>query len=38
MNQTHDTPVTRISKDAGQTFGPLLVLATNGTIGAEDGE
>jgi hypothetical protein len=32
-NQTSDTPVTRISTDAGQTFGPILMLATNGTIG-----
>ena len=31
-NQTSDTPVARISNDAGQTFGPLLRLATNGTI------
>ena len=32
-NQTSDTPVARISTDAGQTFGPTLMLATNGTIG-----
>jgi hypothetical protein len=32
-NQTSDTPVARISSDAGQTFGPMLMLATNGTIG-----
>jgi hypothetical protein len=32
-NQTSDTPVARISTDAGQTFGPMLVLATNGTLG-----
>jgi hypothetical protein len=32
-NETSDTPVARISTDAGQTFGPLLRLATNGTIG-----
>src|SRR5918997_1877221 len=37
-NQTHDTPMTRISTDAGQTFGPVLVLAANGTIGAEEEE
>ena len=37
-NQTSDTPVARISTDAGQTFGPTLMLATNGTIGeAEEG-
>jgi hypothetical protein len=33
-NQTSDTPVARISNDAGQTFGPVLRLATNGTIGS----
>jgi hypothetical protein len=32
-NQTHDVPVTRVSNDNGQTFGPVLNLATNGTIG-----
>ncbi len=32
-NQTNDIPVARISNDAGQTFGPLLQLASNGTIG-----
>jgi hypothetical protein len=32
-NRTSDTPVARISTDAGQTFGPMLRLATNGTIG-----
>jgi hypothetical protein len=26
-------PVARISTDSGQTFGPILKLATNGTIG-----
>jgi hypothetical protein len=31
-NQTSDTPVARISTDGGQTFGPMLRLATNGTI------
>ena len=34
-NQTSDTPVSRISTDAGQTFEPMLRLATNGTIGEE---
>src|SRR5919109_1680916 len=29
-NQTSDTPVARISTDGGQTFGPVLRLATNG--------
>ena len=32
-NQTADTPVARVSTDAGQSFGPMLRLATNGTIG-----
>jgi hypothetical protein len=32
-NQTSDTPVARISTDSGQTFGPMLMLAANGTIG-----
>jgi hypothetical protein len=36
-NQTSDTPVMRISTDNGATFGPMLMLATNGTIG-EEGE
>lgn len=32
-NQTANTPVARISTDNGATFGPMLMLATNGTIG-----
>jgi hypothetical protein len=36
-NQTSDIPVARISTDAGQTFGPMLMLATNGTLGSEAG-
>jgi hypothetical protein len=32
-NQTDDTPVARVSTDNGQTFGPFLILANNGTIG-----
>ena len=32
-NQTAEEPVARISSDNGQTFGPLLKLATNGIIG-----
>lgn len=36
-NQTSDTPVMRVSTDNGATFGPMLRLATNGTIG-EAGE
>ena len=31
-NETDDTPVMRISNDNGATFGPLLRLATNGTL------
>jgi plastocyanin len=34
-NQTSDTPVARISTDGGQTFGPMLRLAANGTISPE---
>lgn len=32
-NQTGETPVMRLSNDNGATFGPLLRLALNGTIG-----
>ena len=32
-NDTSDTPVMRISNDNGATFGPLIKLAANGTIG-----
>jgi hypothetical protein len=31
-NQTSDTPVARMSTDGGQTFSPMLRLATSGTI------
>jgi archaellin len=34
-NQTSDIPVARISTDAGETFGPMLRLATNGTISSD---
>ncbi len=37
-NQTSDTPVMRISDDNGATFGPILTLATNGTISASEQE
>jgi hypothetical protein len=37
-NQTADEPVAIISSDGGTTFGPLLKLATNGTIGEAAGE
>jgi hypothetical protein len=36
-NQTSDTPVMRVSTDNGGTFGPMLGLATNGTIGQAEG-
>jgi hypothetical protein len=32
-NATSNEPVLRISTDNGKTFGPILKLATNGTIG-----
>jgi len=35
-NQTADEPVVRISTDNAETFGPVLKLATNGTIGQAD--
>jgi hypothetical protein len=39
-NQTSDTPVGRLSTDGGQTFGSMMMLATNGTISSteEEGE
>ncbi len=37
-NQTSDTPVMRISIDNGATFGPIMNLATNGTIGEVEEE
>ena len=37
-NQTLDTPVMRVSNDNGVTFGPVLRLAPNGTIGGTEGE
>ena len=36
-NQTANTPVMRISSDNGKTFGPLLKLSDNGTIGGSGG-
>src|SRR5829696_4569539 len=36
-NETSDTPVSRVSNDNGATFGPMLMLATNGTIGGGGG-
>ena len=32
-NQTVDVPVMRVSNDNGNTFGPFLKLAANGTVG-----
>jgi hypothetical protein len=37
-NQTSDAPFMRVSNDNGETFGPLLELATNGTIGEAETE
>jgi hypothetical protein len=37
-NQTSDAPVARLSTDGGQTFGPVLRLATNGTISSINDE
>jgi hypothetical protein len=37
-NQADDTPVMRVSNDGGATFGPLLSLATNRTIGEVEEE
>ena len=37
-NQTSDAPVARLSTDRGQTFGPVLRLATNGTISSTNDE
>jgi hypothetical protein len=36
-NETSDTPVARVSNDNGATFGQMLMLATNGTIGGGGG-
>jgi hypothetical protein len=36
-NQTSNTPVARISTDGGETFGPMLMLATNGTLTNTEG-
>ncbi len=33
-NQTSDVPVARVSNDAGATFGPLMMLGMNGTLGS----
>jgi hypothetical protein len=36
-NATSDQPVLRISIDNGKTFGPILKLSANGTIGGSRG-
>jgi len=36
-NQTASIPVMKISTDNGKTFGPILNLSTNGTIGSSGG-
>ncbi len=33
LNQTSNEPVLKMSSDGGKTFGPLIKLANNGTIG-----
>jgi hypothetical protein len=33
-NETSDVPVMKVSTDNGETFGPLLRLGANGTIGS----
>jgi hypothetical protein len=35
-NQTNDTPVAIVSNDNGTTFGPMLKLSNNGTIGSNE--
>jgi hypothetical protein len=37
-NQTSDIPVARVSNDGGATFGPMILLATNGTLGSGEAE
>jgi hypothetical protein len=37
-NQTSTTPLMRVSNDNGATFGPVLRLAPNGTIGVSEDE
>ena len=37
-NQKSDIPVARISTDAGETFGPLMMLGMNGTLGSGEAE
>ncbi len=37
-NQTSDIPVARVSNDSGATFGPMIMLAANGTLGSGEAE
>ena len=37
-NETDETPIMRVSNDNGETFGPILRLGANGTIGEETEE
>jgi hypothetical protein len=37
-NQTSDIPVARVSNDGGATFGPMVMLAANGTLGSGEAE
>jgi hypothetical protein len=37
-NETSDMPVMKVSNDFGKTFGPLLKLASNGTIASGEAE
>jgi hypothetical protein len=37
-NQTSDIPAARVSNDGGQTFGPMIMLAANGTLGSGEAE
>lgn len=37
-NETSETPVMRVSDDNGETFGPALILAVNGTIDVASSE
>jgi hypothetical protein len=37
-NQTSDVPVARISTDGGETFGPMIMLAADGTVSGVEEE
>lgn len=37
-NQTSDIPVARVSNDGGATFGPMIMIAANGTVGSGEAE